>query len=361
MFGRLRFMNNRSTVLACMALLAFGPALAQTDSKDKTAVTFEELYDEPYSINKFFVGIQPLYGEVFATNVNAGFGMEASYYYKDKMDFRAHFRKTYSSSFFDLSRDLAKHTSGPGLKVQPEIFNYYELGATYHWKDFESDGKTTMVLYKSNYKGSRWASRVPQRAEVPCKVRKIYGARLGTIIWNSTTELKGTLKKQGLSNADLKNAEGVGLPINYTDANGVVRDFNVFGNIYSAGIYSGASISWFRNVAVSFDKFDSSIDDGMLTLYFDIQYAPFLKMDPVTYTDPNTKIQSDYSTKALKMTPIGFRAGLDGKFNRQLSWAYGGEMGLRPSLKGRMFYFMFKLTFPIFGTNLDYKVESFGK
>src|SRR5258708_40238820 len=100
------------------------------DQKDKTAVAFEELYDEAYSINKLFIGFQPFYGEVFATNVNAGFGVEASYYYKDKMDFRANFRKTYSSSFFDLSRELAKHSSGPGLKIQPEIFNYYELGGT---------------------------------------------------------------------------------------------------------------------------------------------------------------------------------------------------------------------------------------
>ena len=357
-------MRARTFFIGFLALAVSEVVLAQadkTDKTDKTSVTFEELYDEPYAINKLFVGFQPFYGEVFATNVNAGFGAEASYYYKDKMDFKAHFRKTYSSSFFDLSRDLAKHTSSPGLKIQPEIFNYYELGGTYHFKDFESNGKTTMVLYKSDYKGHPWASHVPQRAVVPCKVRNIYGARLGAIIWNSTTELNRALKKQGLTNANLTNPEGTGLPLMYIDGNGQTRDFNVFGNIYSTSIYSGASISWFRNVAVSFDKFDEGLDDSMLTLFFDLQYAPYLKMDPVTYTDPNTNIKEDYSTSALKMSPFGFRAGIDGKFNRQLSWAYGGEMGLRPSLQGRTFYFMFKITFPIFGTNLDYKVESFGK
>ncbi len=358
-------MKARTFLIGFLALTTSGVVFAQGDKKDKTSVTFEELYDEPYSVNKLFVGFQPFYGEVFATNVNAGFGAEASYYYKDKMDFKAHFRKTYSSSFFDLSRDLAKHTSGPGLKIQPEVFNYYELGGTYHFKDFESEGKTTMVLYKANYKGHHWASRVPQRAEVPCKVRKIYGARLGAIIWNSTTELNRALKKQGLTNANLTNPEGVGLPLTYVDANGFTQNFNVFGNIYSTSIYSGASISWFRNVAVSFDKFEEGLDDGMLTLFFDLQYAPYLKMDPVTYThtDPITSVSTkeDYSTKALKMSPFGVRAGIDGKFNRQLGWAYGGEMGLRPSLQGRMFYFMFKISFPIFGTNLDYKVESFGK
>ena len=340
-----------------MSQIAFG----QADKNEKTAVTFEELYDEPYAINKLFIGVQPFYGEVFATNVNAGFGAEASYYYKNKMDFKAHFRKTYSSGFFDLSRDLAKHTSSPGLKVHPEIFNYYELGGTYHFKDFETTGKTSIALYKKDFKGHPWAAHVPQRAEVPCKVRKIYGARLGAIIWNSTTELNRALKKQGLTNANLTNPEGIGLPLTYVDANGLTQDFNVFGNIYSASIYSGASISWFRNVAVSFDKFDEGVDDGMLTVFLDLQYAPYLKMKPVTYTNQITQVTEDYSTKALKMSPFGFRAGVDGKFNRQLSWAYGAEMGLRPSLQGRMFYLLFKLTFPIYGTNLDYKVESFGK
>jgi hypothetical protein len=342
-----------------LAILLSGAVFAQ-GTKDKAAVTFEELYDEPYSINKLFIGFQPFYGEVFATNVNAGFGIEASYYYKDKMDFKGHLRKTYSSSFYDFNRDLALRNSSSGLKVQPEVFNYFELGGTYHFKDAEQDGKTTMVLYKNTYKGNRWASRVPLRAEVPCKVRKIYGARLGGILWNSTADLNRALKTQGLTNADLTNSSGAGLPL--VNPNDPTQSFNVYGNIYSTSIYAGASIAWFRNVAVSFDKYDEGVDDGMLTLFFDILYAPALKMDPVKYS-PDLTVQpyDSYSTKAVKLNPLGMRVGIDGKFNRQLSWAYGGEIGYRPSIKGQTFYAMFKITFPIFGTNLDYKVESFGK
>lgn len=349
-------------VLAALALTSSIGVLAQDDAKDKTnAVTFEEQYDEPYAVNKLFVGFQPFYGEAFATNVNAGFGAEATYYYKDKMDFKAHFRKTYSSSFFDFNRDLALSNTIPGITTKPQVFNYYELGGTYHFKDFEQDGKTTIILYKKGYKGNRWASRVPLHVEVPCKVRKIYGARLGAIIWNSTADLDRVLKKQGHTNADLKNPEGQGLPATYTDAAGHTDNFYVFGNIYSTSIYAGASISWFRNVGVSFDKFDEGVDDGMLTLFFDLQYAPSLKSDPIKYTDPTTHINESYSTQALKMAPLGFRAGLDGKFNRTLSWGYGGEIGYRPSFKGETFYAVFKISFPLYSTNLDYKVESFGK
>jgi len=348
--------------LTVIAQSCFFCVRAQEERKDKTAVTFEELYDEPSSVNKLFIGFQPFYGELFATNPNAGYGLEASYYYKDKLDFKANFRKTYSSSFYDLNRNLASLDAGPGITTKPQIFNYYELGGTYHFKDAEQDGKTTLVLYKGTYKGNRWASRVPLHAEVPCKVRKIYGARLGTILWSSTADLDRALKHQGLTNSNLVNAENVGLPTTYVDASGTTRNFDVFGNIHSVSVYAGASITWIRNLAVSFDKFEEAVDDGIFTLFFDLQYAPALKLDPINYSNPNTPtINESYSTKPINMIPLGFRVGLDGKFNRTFSWGYGGEIGYRPSIKGETFYAMFKISFPLYGTNLDYKVESFGK
>jgi hypothetical protein len=336
--------------------LAFVPLLVQSqDKKEKPAVTYEELYDEPYSINKLFIGFQPLYGELFATNVNAGYGLEASYYYKDKMDFKAHFRKTYSSSFYDFNRNAA--TSNSDVSDKPQIFNYFELGGTYHIKDFDESGKTKMVLYKKSFKGNRWAANVPLHAEVPCKVRKIYGVRLGGIVWKSTADLNRALKSQGLTNADIVNASGVGLPLlsSPDPLTGAPNNFNVYGNIFATNVYVGGSMAWFRNVAVSFDKYEEGLDDGLLTLYFDILFAPNLTLDPVTY------LGEQYSTTAIKTTSFGFRAGIDGKFNRTLSWSYGGEIGLRPSISGQGFYAMFKISFPVFGTNLDYKVESFGK
>jgi hypothetical protein len=174
--------------------------------------------------------------------------------------------------------------------------------------------------------------------------------------------LNRALDKQGLTNADLINAENVGLPTTYINPKGQVQDFEVYSNIYSTSIYAGASLAWFRNVAVNFDKYEEGVDDGMLTVFFDLQYAASLKMDPVYYSpNPATTPYEAHSTKPVKLSPFGFRAGIDGKFNRTLSWAYGGEIGLRPSIKGQTFYAMFKITFPLFGTSLDYNVETFGK
>lgn len=343
-------------------MLTFQVNLFAQEQSDKTAVTYEEIYDEPYAVNKLFIALQPLYGELFVTNVNAGFGAEAQYYFQDKANFRAHFRKTYSRQFFDLTRDLALNNSQ--VDNRSEVYNYFEFGATYHVKDFEQSSKTKMVLYKNSYKGNRWASRVPLNTEIPCKVRKIYGARVGAIFWDSSTDLTRALIKQGLTNADLKDNEGNGLPLTYNGGN-QDQPLNAFTNIASKTLYAGGSISWMRNVAINFDKFEEGVDDLMLTAYVDLLYAPAMTLDDVVYTDDNGNSPvagtRTYSVSPVKLRSFGMRAGIDGRFNRTFSWAYGGEIGYRPSIEGRTFYALLKISFPVFGTNLDYKVESFGK
>ena len=343
-------------------LFAIQANLFAQDRSDKTAVTYEEIYDEPYAVNKLFIAFQPLYGELFVANVNAGFGLEAHYYFQDKAEFRAHFRKTYSRKFFDLSRDLAMDNSL--LDNRAQVFNYFEFGGTYHIKDFEGPSKTKMVLYKKSYEGNRWASRVPLSAEVPCKVRKIYGLRAGAIFWDSSTDLSRALKTQGLTNTDLKDSEGNGLPLTYMDGNRE-EPLNVYTNLTSRNVYLGGSMSWIRNVAISFDKFEEGVDDLMFTVFADILYAPAFTVDDIVYTNNDAASSAagtrTYSVSDVKIQPFGVRAGIDGRFNRTFSWAYGGEIGYRPGIEGRSFYALVKISFPVFGSNLDYKVESFGK
>src|SRR6478609_811954 len=112
------------TVILVMVVSIQG--FSQEDRRDKSAITFEELYDEPYATNKLFIGFQPLYGEVFATNVNAGFGVDASYYHQDKFDFKFNFRKAYSTTFYDLNRYSAKKNSD--VDNLPSGFGYFEIG-----------------------------------------------------------------------------------------------------------------------------------------------------------------------------------------------------------------------------------------
>ena len=74
----------KSHIFLTALLAIFSVQVVAQNRKDKVPVTYEELYDEPYAINKLFVQFQPMYGELFVSNINAGFGLEATYFLKDK-------------------------------------------------------------------------------------------------------------------------------------------------------------------------------------------------------------------------------------------------------------------------------------
>jgi hypothetical protein len=326
---------------------------AQNATKEKENINVEEAYDNPYGINKLFVQIQPLYGELFTTNVNAGFGVEAHYYYKDKANFQMNYRKTYGQRFFDFNRDVARKNSDMSNKVK--AFNYFEMGGTYHIKDFEQNSVTRMLLYRKEYSRNKWASKMPEFTEVSSKLRQIYGARLGGIFWTSSTDLNRALRAQGLDNSDLIDENGNGMPLAYQGESGLMEDVSVFSNIYSSGLYLGGSLTRIRNTAVYIDNYEGAVDDLIFTVFMDILFAPALRIDDVVYNEVS------YSTNAIALNSLGFRAGIEGRYNRKLSWAYGGEIGYRPSIQGRSFYTMFKISIPVFSTKLEKDVESYGK
>ena len=286
----------------------------RVEVRKKTTLTYEELYDEPYAINKLFIAFQPVYGEVFVTNINVGFGLEATYYLKDKLDFKVHARKAYARQL-DFEREAA-HTNA-NLDNEPNIYNYFEVGATYHIVDKEEDTETKIVLYSTRYKPKRWASRVPDHSIVPSKVRKIYGARLGGFAFDSSTDLARIIEDQGVA---VPNASGMDIT-SMTTA-------NIFGNVEAQGIYIGGSMALIKNFAIKPDRgFGVLVNDLIFTVFADVMYAPSINMDDIFYQG------AEFSTQAVDLQKLGFRIGMDGKFNREFSWAYGAEIGSRPSVK----------------------------
>ena len=157
-------------------LISYGPAFSQTNIINKT-VTYEEMYDDPYDVNKLFFQIQPLYGEFFRTNINAGFGLKADYYLKNKADFSLQFRKPYSKKT-DFVRDLASKNND--FENSPKTFYILEAGGAYHFVDKQIDGKSRFVLFSKNYlKGNKWEAMNHENIQAPVKVRRIYALRAG--------------------------------------------------------------------------------------------------------------------------------------------------------------------------------------
>jgi hypothetical protein len=311
------------------------------------SVTYEELYDSPYEIHKLFVSFQPIYTDVFVSNINVGFGVEANYFLSNKANFHAAVRRPYGQKY-DMARDIALKNvpvRNENLGRWWNRFSYYELGGTYHIKDQEKEVMSKVILYSNRYKGKQWASKVAENIKVPSKVRRIYGARLGGIFFDSTTDLTRAIEEQGIGRDRIVDMEG----------NQISNDAPLFANIYSRGLYLGGSLINIKNFAIKPDKFSALTNDLIFTAFFDILIAPSVGIGEIIYED------RFYSTDAIKKNILGARVGMDGKFNRDFSWAYGAEMGWRPSVNGRGFYALVKISFPVVGTSIDNSREAFGK
>ena len=316
--------------------------MAQGNRNEKKILTYETLYDAPFEINKLWVQFQPVYTELFATNVNVGFGVEATYYWADKFDFRAHFRKPYARQT-DYQRNIA-HFNSTDIDNKPAIFNFFEVGATYHIKDWEEDTETLIYLYSQRYSNAnKWKSMVPEKSMIPTKVRKIIGARAGAIAYKSNFALDKMIE-DGL---ELTDIEGNFLPTTIE---------HPFSSVSMQGGYVGASYSWIKNVAIDPDRsYSDLVKDLILTTYVDFIIAGKVDINDVYHEG------TPYSTESVKKNRFGFRAGLDGKFNRNLSWAYNGEIGYRPGVGGKGLYALIKISFPVYSTDLDNRVEAFSK
>lgn len=321
---------------------AFGMVSAQNANLNKEAktLTYEELYDTPYDINKLFIHLQPMYGEYFTTNTTVGWGIKAQYYMKNVADFEAHVRAPYGKSF-DLVRDAALKNSTVDNEARP--FSYFEVLGTYHIKDEELDSETKFILYSKRYKGDKWGATVPLHTIIPTKGRRIIGARFGGMGYNSSVDYNRIMDKQGVTIISDEGGE-------------IGDDESVYGNVSALGFFIGGSLTLIKNVAVQPDKiYGTLVNDLIFTTFFDINFTPVVTVDDI-YNDGVR-----FSSAPIQKSVLGFRAGIEGKFNRKISWAYSGEIGYRPGLKKSGVFALVKISFPVFSTHLRYQVESFGK
>ena len=327
-------MATRYTFLACLFLFSGFIAFAQEEEDDVPA--YQKMYDDPYDIRNLYLQFQPLYGDIGALNVTGGFGVEGAYYHNSKFDLQLAFRTSYGKRF-DINRHAASNNATNTDKF-PFYFNV-EFGGTYHFQDIMKESSSKVLLYNKQLKGTNWSSTIPRSAEVNGNLRNVIGGRLGGMFNSTTANINAILSVQ---EKDLYDSEG--LPILNED---------IYSNLQSFVIYVGGSYSWIRNYAVEFSEvWDPSGDDQILTTYFDIMYAPSINLNDVTVAGETI------STADIEQLSLGFRGGVNVKFNRKLSWGYGVEAGIKPGIKKRGFFLVFKMSFPIYAKMLGFKENS---
>ncbi len=317
----------KSILSWCIFFIAFAPVCRAQSQSSAQVLTYESINDDPYAINKLYIHIQPLYGEVFATNVNIGFGLQVDYQVSKGLGLTANWRHPYLRQT-DFSREVA-------YKNQDNVdnnktFNYLEFGGTIHLSDEDQQGKSKIILYSKRYKGNKWANKTAEKLVIPSRVRKVMGFRWGGVMFNSTTDVNKAAEQQRISLVDQENNP--------------VTDSKLYGNVDSKGIYAGFGIQIIKNVAIKPHRdFGVLVNDLSFNAFVDIMYAPSINLEDIILDG------QIISGDQLETQELGFRAGVQGKFNKRIGFSYGAEFGHRPSLKERGFYTMFKLGFPVFG------------
>jgi len=304
----------------------------------------EVLYDRPGEIKRLFLGIQPLYGEFFTANVNAGFGIDAHYFHARRFDARLQYRQPWASRFFDQGRENARRNSDSNNP--PVHFNMLEAAFSYHILDGEKKGKLKVIVYDKRLKGQQWAATVPETISLNGQVRTILAARAGLMRWQSTFNVSAALNRQGASNAE------IGLPETYLDAEGNAIPLQVFSNIRSVVTFAGVGYARIRNAAIGFQKSETTLDDGIMSFYADVMYAPSLRFDDVAWSS------GVYPLDGLSKTSLGYRIGMDSKFNRVIGLGIGAEAGKRPGPRKDNFYMLLKVSFPVLGSNLLFRKQT---
>ena len=301
--------------------------ICQAQDKDDRVLTYEEINDDPYALNKLYIHIQPVYGELFATNVNLGFGIEVHYQIAKGLALTANWRHPYARQT-DFAREVA-------YKNQDNVddnkaFNYLEFGGSIHLSDQEQQGKSKIILYSKRYKGSKWANKTAEKLVIPSRIRKVFGLRWGGLMYNSTVDVSNAADHQGISLVDMENNP--------------VDQAKLFGNVNSKGIYAGFSLQIIKNVAIKPHRdFGVLVNDLNFNAYVDVMYAPSIELDDIILD--GLIIEGDQ----LATQELGFRGGIQGKFNKPLGFSYGAELGYRPGLEKLGFFAMFKLGFPVLG------------
>ena len=314
-------------LLCCIFLIVLAPICIAQDKDSVDVLTYEAINDDPYAINKLFIHIQPVYSELFATNVNIGFGIQVDYQIAKGLELSANWRHPYARQT-DFAREVA-------YKNQDNVdnnkaFNYLEFGGTIHLSDRSYKSKSKIILYSKRYQGQKWANKIPEKLIIPSRVRKVVGFRWGGTIFNSTTDVVKAAAEQGVSLVD--------------EENNPVGDAKLYGNLDAKGIYAGLSLQIIKNVAIKPHRdFGVLVNDLHFNAFLDIIYAPSISLEDIIL-DGNI-----ISGDQLETQEVGFRAGVQGKFNKRVGFSYGAEFGYRPSLKERSFYALFKLGFPVFG------------
>ena len=369
-----------------IALLLVGISLlpqvsqAQGGRRNSREVITQEVLDDPLDIRKLFIGLVPVYSDLWATNVTWGGGADAMIYPRNKLDgspakyaVHLHARTTYSQGT-DLTRYVYQQNYRRVYETLPNLnwYTYLEMGGEYHF--YDDGGQTDFykfpVVSKNDTHSERQAT-VNQDFEGQATKRTVVTGRLGMFGYQSAVDLEAVATRRGLNFVGMSNLfspTDSAIETSFSQVHALAEDeigadtaaVMGFTNLAAGGFYLGTSMRWNWNTGIEPQGHEYAVLDAIVTGYADFLVAPFIQFEQLsTYNGGFIASPEQLSTTFRNM--FGGRAGIDLAFNREFGWGITGECGYRPGVKGSGFYMMAALRFPVMGTDLKYTRESFSQ
>lgn len=328
-------------------------------------VNYKTVFDDPYDINQLWLNLSPLAAHMGSDNVSLGYGISARLFVKQKLQLTAAFQGNYAAGT-DFMRTNARQNGGINYRSDASPrrdqtvrqlnlytpFSSFELGGQYAFSDVEKKSTSRIMLTSKKVRVMEFTT--VDEITVNSRNRHIWGGRVGVHSFSSAVSLNRPLERQGLT---LTSAEGARLlPNGSTELGGYTSTAyrnQLYSNLRLNMVYVGGSFQLIRNVAVKADKFGNLANNIMLTTFADVLVAPDPLLDDIRIARPSGVGYDRYSTQAVALRQVGFRAGVDVAYNQDLHYSFGLESGVRPGLRGQGFYVAGRVSFPALAFRLN--------
>ena len=264
----------------------------------------------------------------------ASMGLEGDYFLPKLLSIHADFTKSYFSTKKLAANDLN------GATNSVSNFSEFNIGGRFHIVDMKALKRAKTKLSHNATFAEQYNSggTIPENYLV-CKLpaRRILAARGG--IYYVTTIAVADMNSNELKVGD-KGA--------VKTSDGVVFAGDFYTNAHTTGVYVGLSEifnRWVRLKMLNADEFSGrSYRNGLFReIYADVLLAG-TSFDPFTTTTGSHTIEAN-KAGSFQTSPIGFRLGKKMVVTRKtLNIGVNYEIGDRPGLKGKGYYFSFGMS-----------------
>lgn len=289
--------------LACMAFGTY--AMAQN-------VNYRILTDDPENVKAFSLSLEPLYGDLYFTDIHFGYSIRADLLLLKRMEVRADFRRAY----FDMTGNET-NTSEYHPKNGTKLAIHGEAGVSLFFVDKLKKTQAKLVLSSSSDGSYTYTKYIM----IPATKRKMFGVRGGIYNNRVAYEMNGTD-----SFFVMKDNNGTETPA----VDNTVTMFN------STSLYGGLHWKSIVDVVASTDYGTRKVGK-MVDFYIDFLFAPV-----VNFGDIKSPTDAEYSLKANSdyVKRMGWRAGWVYRHPNKVGMCYKFEFGARPGFRS-----MEKMTF----------------